>query len=411
MISGHTSTWGHDAHEGPLVGLRVLELGNMIAAPSAGTQFADFGADVVKVEHPEMGDDLRQWPPFKGETPLWWKVTNRNKRLITLNLSTIEGQELVREMVAGFDIVIENFRPGTLERWNLGYETLSAINPRVILVRISGYGQTGPYSGRAGYGTVAEAMSGVPSFTGAADGPPTLSAFPLVDVLAGLSAVQSSLMAVYERDVAGSNRGQCIDVSLYESMFRIVDAQVIGYDQIGLVKHRNGNRMAEDSPRNTYRTSDDRWIAVSAGSQRTFSRLAAAIGQADLATDPRFDTNRKRVESADELDSIMTRWFLSVTFEDAMRQMVVFDVIAGPAYDISDIFRDEHFLAREDIISVEDDDLGPVRMQGVLPKFSRTPGRVRHPGLRKGAFNDSFYRDELGMSDDRYHDLEVKKVI
>src|ERR1039457_6760953 len=229
---------------GPLTGLQVLELGNMIAAPTAGCLFGDFGARVVKVEHPVLGDDLRRWPPAKDDVPLWWKVTNRNKDLITLDLSKPAGQELCRRIVSRFDVLIENFRPGTLERWGLGYDVLSAINPRLILVRISGYGQTGPYSKRPGYGTVAEAMSGVPSFTGAPDGPPTLSAVPLVDSLAGMFAVQAAMMAIYERDVARSGRGQVIDVSLFESMFRLLDSQVIGYDQLGLIKQRMGNRMA-----------------------------------------------------------------------------------------------------------------------------------------------------------------------
>jgi succinyl-CoA---D-citramalate CoA-transferase len=396
---------------GPLVGLRVLELGTMIAAPTAGAQFADFGAEVIKVEHPEFGDDLRHWPPFKGDIPLWWKVTNRNKRLVTLNLSTPEGQSLVREMIGRFDLVIENFRPGTLERWGLSYETISRLNPRIILVRISGYGQDGPYSRRGGYGTIAEAMSGVPSFTGSPNGPPTLSAFPLVDVLAGMSAVQSAMMAIYERDIRGSNVGQFIDVSLYESMFRLVDSQVIAFDQIGLVKSRNGNRMAEDSPRNTYRTRDGRWIAISAGSQKTFSRLVAAIGQPDLTTDARFNTNRRRVENADVLDGIMVRYFESVDAAEAMRQMVEFDVVAGPVYDIRDILGDEHFLARENVITVDDPDLGAVRMQGVIPKFSRTPGKVRHPGGHAGADNDWFYRRVLGLTDDACRDLKAKRVI
>lgn len=371
---------------GPLAGMRVLELGNMIAAPTAGTQFADFGAEVIKVEHPVHGDDLRQWPPNKGEVPLWWKVTNRNKRLITVDLSTDEGAEIVRNAVRDVDIVLENFRPGTLERWGIGPEELMAINPGLIVTRISGYGQTGPYSGRAGYGTVAEAISGIPSFTGPKGGPPTLSAFPLVDVVAGHSAVQGSLMAVYERQRSG--RGQVVDVSLYESLFRLADAQVIGYDQAGIIKQRNGNRMDEDSPRNTYQTSDDKWIAISAGSQRTFSRLATAIGQPELTDDPRFDTNRNRVANAEELDQIMADWFAARTSSDAMEIMVDSDVVAGLVYTIEDIFADPHYKARENIIDVDDPQLGTVRMQNVSPRLDRTPGRVRWTGGQMGDDND-----------------------
>ena len=396
---------------GPLSGLKVLELGNMIAAPTAGCMLGDFGARVVKVEHPLLGDDLRRWPPTKGDVPLWWKVTNRNKELITLDLSKPEGQELCRRVVGHFDIVIENFRPGTLERWGLGYDVLAAINPRVILVRISGYGQTGPYAGRPGYGTVAEAMSGMPSFTGFPDGPPTLSAFPLVDSLAGMVAVQAAMMAVYERDVAGSGHGQVIDVSLFESMFRLLDSQVVGYDQLGLVKGRMGNRMAEDSPRNAYRTSDGEYIAVSAGSQRTYSRLAEAIGDPAMRSDPRFATNEARCENADVLDAIVARWFAGLTLDEAMRHLESADVVAGPVYDAVRIFEDPQYAAREAIVSVPDADLGQMRMQGVVPKFSRTPGEIRHTGGAKGEADRAFFCDEIGLSDAEWETLVAEGVI
>jgi crotonobetainyl-CoA:carnitine CoA-transferase CaiB-like acyl-CoA transferase len=396
---------------GPLSGLHVLELGNMIAAPTAGCMLGDFGARVVKVEHPVLGDDLRRWPPSKGDVPLWWKVTNRNKELITLDLSKPEGQELCRRMVPRFDIIIENFRPGTLERWGLGYDVLAAINPRIILVRISGYGQTGPYAGRPGYGTVAEAMSGMPSFTGSPDGPPTLSAFPLVDSLAGMVAVQAAMMAVYERDVAGSGRGQVIDVSLFESLFRILDSQVVIYDQLGLVKSRMGNRMAEDSPRNAYRTSDGEYVAISAGSQRTYSRLAGVIGDLALLSDPRFATNEARCANADVLDEIVGRWFADLTLAEAMRRLESADVVAGPIYDVVRIFEDPQYAAREAIVSVPDDDLGEMRMQGIVPKFSRTPGEIRHTGGVKGEADRAFFRDEIGLSEVEWETLTAQGVI
>jgi crotonobetainyl-CoA:carnitine CoA-transferase CaiB-like acyl-CoA transferase len=396
---------------GPLSGLQVLELGNMIAAPTAGCLLGDFGARVVKVEHPVLGDDLRRWPPTKGEVPLWWKVTNRNKELITLDLSTSLGQDLCRRMVSRFDVVIENFRPGTLERWNLGYDVLAEINPRLILVRISGYGQTGPYAKRPGYGTVAEAMSGVPSFTGFPDGPPTLSAFPLVDSLAGMFAVQAALMAVYERDVAGSGRGQVIDVSLFESLFRLLDSQVVGYDQLGLVKGRMGNRMAEDSPRNAYRTSDGEYVAISAGSQRTYSRLAAAVGDPVMSDDPRFATNEARCDNADALDDIVARWFAGLTLSEAMERLEAADVVAGPVYDVARIFADPQYAARDAIVAVPDPDLGEIRMQGVIPKFSRTPGEIRHTGGAKGEAGRAFFRDEVGVDADEWEALLAQGVV
>ena len=396
---------------GPLTGLQVLELGNMIAAPTAGCLFADFGARVVKVEHPVLGDDLRRWPPAKDDVPLWWKVTNRNKDLITLDLSKPAGQALCRRIVSRFDVLVENFRPGTLERWGLGYDVLSEINPRLILVRISGYGQTGPYAGRPGYGTVAEAMSGVPSFTGFPGGPPTLSAFPLVDSLAGMFAVQAAMMAVYERDVTGSGKGQVIDVSLFESMFRLLDSQVVGYDQLGIVKGRHGNRMPEDSPRNAYETSDGEYVAISAGSQRTFSRLAEAIGQPDLNENPLFSTNEARCVNADALDDLVATWFAERTLAAAMERLESFDVVAGPVYDATRIFSDPQYAARDAIVAVADPELGEIRMQGVIPKFSRTPGEIRHTGGAKGEADRGFYLDEIGLTQPEWDALAADGVV
>lgn len=383
----------------------------MIAAPTAGCLLGDFGARVIKVEHPSLGDDLRRWPPSKNGVPLWWKVTNRNKNLITLNLSRPAGQKICKRMVPHFDIVIENFRPGTMERWNLGYEQLAAINPRLIMIRISGYGQTGPYAGRGGYGTVAEAMSGVPSFTGFPETPPTLSAFPLVDSVAGMFAVQAALMAVYERDMGGSGKGQMIDVSLYESIFRLIDSQVIAYDQKGIVKHRQGNRMVEDSPRNAYLTADGEYVAISAGSQRTFSRLAEAIGLPGLNSDPRFATNESRCDNADALDKIVSAWFATRTLAQAMQALDLADAVAGPVYDIERIMRDPHYAAREDIVPVADPELGTIKMQGVLPKFSRTPGTIRWAGGRIGEHTEEFFRNSLGLSPDEIARLRTDEVI
>ena len=383
---------------GLLTGLEVLELGNMIAAPTAGCILADFGATVIKVEHPALGDDLRRWPPMKDGIPLWWKVTNRNKDLITLNLSTPAGQDLLRRAIGGFDILIENFRPGTMERWNLSYDRLSSLNPRLIMVRISGYGQTGPYAKRAGYGTVAEAMSSVPSFTGPGEAPPTLSAFPLVDSLAGMSAVQAALMAVYERDVIGSGKGQVVDISLYESIFRLLDSQVVAYDQLGIVKRRQGNRMDEDAPRNTYQTADGQYVAISAGSQRTFSRLAAAMGQPLLGEDPRFATNELRCLNGDPLDELLSQWFKGRTLAEAMRILEEADVVAGPVYDMAQIFTDAHYAARKDIVEVKDPDLGTLRMPAPLPKFSRTPGEIRRTGGRLGEGNQRFFGGRMGLT-------------
>ncbi len=396
---------------GPVAGLRVLDLGNMIAGPIAACFLADFGAEVVKVEHPELGDDIRNWPPIKDGRSLWWKVIARNKKLITLDLSKPEGRDLLQRLLPRFDVVVENFRPGTMERWGLGYEDLERINPRLVMVRVSGYGQTGPYAARPGYGTVAEAMSGVPSFTGFPDKPPTFSAFPLVDALTGLFAAYATMLAIYERDVRGSGRGQVVDASLYESLFRLVEAQVIGFDQLGIVKQRKGNRMDEDSPRNAYRTADGEHVAVSIGSQRMFGRLARALERPDLADDPRFGSLERRVEHGTVLDELLAAWFGALPLAEAMRRLEEADVVAGPVYDVRRIFGDPQYAAREDIVEVPDPDFGRVRMQAVVPKLSRTPGRVVHPGLDRGAHNEEIYRDVLGLGADELDRLRRQQVI
>jgi crotonobetainyl-CoA:carnitine CoA-transferase CaiB-like acyl-CoA transferase len=399
------------AAAGPLQGLRVIDAGTMIAGPLAATLLGDFGADVIKIEQPGLGDPMRHWTPVKSDRSLWWKVIGRNKRLITLSLSTPEGQELLRRLVPRVDVVIENYRPGTFARWGLGYEALSELNPGLILVHVSGYGQSGPYRHRGGYGTIAEAFSGVPSFTGFPDRPPTLPGFPMADSVAATFAAMATMCAVYERDHREPRRGQEIDVSLYEPLFRLVEAQVIGFDQLGLVKQRRGNRMEEDSPRNTYRTRDGRWIAISASSQKTFERLVHAMERDDLATDPRFTDNVRRVANAEVLDQLIGDWFVQ---RDADAVIELFDrenVVAGLVYDIRDIFKDPHYAARENIVEVPDEDFGHVRMQGVVPRFLRTPGSVRRPGGRIGQDNDAIYRAELGLGDSDLEQLRAQRVI
>ena len=395
---------------GPLRGLRVIDAGNMIAGPLAATQLADFGADVIKVELPQVGDSMRHWTPMKEGRSLWWKVIGRNKKLITLTLSRAEGQEIFRDLVRTADIVIENYRPGTFERWGLGYAELSQLNPRLVLVRVSGFGQTGPYAKRGGYGTVAEAFSGIPSFTGFPDRPPTLPGFPMADSVAATFAAMAAMFAIYNRDHNGG-KGQEIDVSLYEPLFRLVESQVIGYDQLGIVKRRQGNRLSEDSPRNTYQTRDGRWIGISASSGRTFERLALAMGMPELVADPRFADNAARCANDVELDAMIAQWFAERDCDAMMALFERLDVVAGPVLDIRDIVNDPHYLARQDIIAVEDDDFGSVRMQGVVPKFSDTPGAVRHAGRALGADNRAIYVESMGMSEEKFAGLQASGVI
>ena len=410
QISSPASATSPSPRKGPLVGLRVLDAGNMIAGPLAATQLADFGADVIKLELPGTGDSMRHWAPMKDGLSLWWKVIGRNKRLITLTLSKPRGQELFRELVRDSDILIENYRPGTFERWGLGYKELAEINPKLVMVRVSGFGQTGPYAKRGGYGTIAEAFSGIPSFTGFPDRPPTLPGFPMADSVASTFAAMSAMFAVYKRD-KGDGRGQEIDVSLYEPLFRLVESQVIGFDQLGIVKQRQGNRLAEDSPRNTYETRDGQWVGISASSQRTFERLAGAMDMPELITDPRFVDNSSRCTNDVALDAMIAGWFkqrdcdaIMVLFEEA-------EVVAGPVLDISEIVKDPHYLARENIVSVPDDDFGHVRMQGVVPKFQKTPGEVRHSGRALGADNRAVFIDMLGVTEAEFVALQAEGVI
>ena len=396
---------------GVLAGLLVLDAGTMVGGPFAGTLAADYGADVIKIEKPGAGDPIREWSPIKEGVSLWWKVTGRNKRLVTLDLRTERGRALFLRLVEKADAVIENFRPGTFARWGLSYEELARVNPRIVLVHVSGYGQTGPYTHRPGYGTVAEAMSGIPSFTGFPDKPPTLSAFPLADTLAATFALVGLLSAVYERDVAGSGRGQEVDVSLYEPVFRLAESQVIGYDQLGIVKQRRGNRLEEDSPRNAYATADGEWLTISASSDRTFARLAEAIGRPELALDPRFSDNASRIANDAELDGIIAAWMAARTADEIMDVLARQDVVAGKVYDVEDIFEDPHFAAREDIVCVPDLDFGTVKMPGVFPRFSRSSCRVRWSGGRMGQDNDKVYGELLGLGQGELGELRAQGVI
>lgn len=397
--------------EGPLAGLRILDAGTMIAGPFAGTLAADYGADVLKIEKPGTGDPIRQWSPMKNGSSLWWKVAGRNKRLVTLDLGSERGREIFLSLVERSDAVIENYRPGTFGRWGLSYEDLAKINPGIIVVHVSGYGQTGPYADRPGYGTVAEAMTGVPHFTGFPEKPPTLSAFPLADTLAAAFALLGLLAAVYERDIGESGKGQEVDVSLYAPLFRLVESQVIGFDQLGIVKQRRGNRIEEDSPRNAYATCDGHWIAISASSDRTFERLAGAIGRPELPNDARFRDNPSRIAHDAELDSVIADWMAERTLADVMRTFEDSDVVAGPVYSIEDIFKDPHFAARGDIVSVSDPVLGSVRMQGVVPAFSRSEGQVVWPGGTLGQHNEEVYAGLLGLAKGEIEELARTGVL
>lgn len=397
--------------EEPLKGLRVLDVSTHISASTASSLLADFGAEVIKVEMPKTGDTLRGWPPMKDGNSLYWLVHSRNKKSITLNLNSEKGQEILKDLVKDADVLIENFRPGTLERWDVGYEQLKEVNPGLVMLKVSGFGQTGPYSDRPGFGTIAEALSGVVHIIGFPDGPPILPPFPLADETAGLFGLIAVMFAIYERDVKGSGEGQYIDVSLYEPIFRMLIPNVIQYDQLGEVRGRTGSRFAYGAPRNIYKTKDDEWVALSGTSQPTWERVAKAIGKPGLIEDPRFETNKKRAENVEELDEIIGEWMRNHNSEEIIKTLRSHDAIVELVHDTEKIFENPHYKERDNIVEVEDKDLGNVKMQGIIPKFSKTPGSIESTGPKLGEHNEEIYRDELGLDEEKLSDLEENGII
>lgn len=367
--------------DGPLHGLRVIDCATLFAGPLISTLMGDFGADVIKIEHPS-GDPLRNMGAKKDGHPLWWKTAARNKRCIALDLKAAKDAEIFKALVADADVLVENFRTGTLESWGLGWGALSAINPRLIMVRVTGFGQTGPYSRRAGFGTLAEAMSGFAHITGLANGPPTLPPFGLADGIAAYFGCFASMFAVYERDVRGSGRGQFIDLAIYEPIFALLGPQPITFDQLGIIQNRTGNRSVNNAPRNAYRTQDNRWVALSAASPSIVKRVLELTGGRSVAEDPRFQTNADRVRHVEEIDAIVGGWIARHDLTEVIETFEKAEAAIAPIYDIEQIFHDPQFVARESIKTVEDEDLGPVRMQNVFPRLSRTPGAIRFAGGR-----------------------------
>ncbi|HVB46665.1 MAG TPA: CoA transferase [Streptosporangiaceae bacterium] len=361
-----------------LAGLRVLELASLYAGPLIGTNLADFGADVIKIEHP-LGDEARRWGVSKDGVPLWWKVIARNKRLLALDLHQPEDREVARRLAVEADVLIENFRPGRLAQWGLGYPELSKLNPRLIMVSVTGFGQTGPRSAEPGFGTLAEAFSGFAYITGHPGGPPTLPPFGLADGVAASIGTSAVMMALYWRDARGGS-GQAIDLSLYEPLFSILGPQVIEYTQTGKMQEREGNRSPRTSPRNAYQTSDGHWVAVSAGTQQIADRVFTAIGEPDWPSDPRFSTARDRRENAELIEQTVAEWFGRHTLDEALACFAAMQAPIAPVYNTAQIVVDPHYLARNSFVRVPDPDLGEVTMQNVAPRLSRTPGRIRHAG-------------------------------
>ncbi|MFF9131744.1 CaiB/BaiF CoA transferase family protein [Streptomyces sp. NPDC014806] len=387
---GHPSTTGAPesiATAAPLNGLRVLDLATLFAGPLAATLLGDFGAEVIKVEHPSRPDPSRGHGPAKDGVGLWWKVLGRNKRTVTLDLSTPGGRATLLRLAAGADVIVENFRPGTLEKWDLGWEELSATNPRLVLARVTAFGQFGPYAHRPGFGTLAEAMSGFAAITGEPDSPPTLPPFGLADSITALATAYAVMTALAARERTGT--GQVVDMAIIEPILTVLGPQPTWYDQLGYVQERTGNRSANNAPRNTYRTADGTWVAVSASAQSVAERVMELVGRPELAEEPWFATGEGRARHAGLLDEAVGRWIAARTREEVLAAFEKAEAAIAPVQDVREIMTDPQYQALGTITTVDDPELGPLRMQNVLFRLSATPGAIRWAGRPHGADTDA----------------------
>lgn len=413
----------------PLRGYRVLELGNLIAAPYCGRLFAEFGAEVIKVERPRTGDELRQWRALRGDTSMFWYLHARNKKSITLDLRRSEGQALARELLRRVDVVIENFRPGTLEKWQLGPAQLQALNPDLIIVRISGYGQTGPYRDRPGFASVAEGVGGMRHVIGYPDRPPVRTGVSLGDSLAGLYGTIGALIALLHRDRVRHERarsgdaaapaapglGQVVDVALYESIFAVMESLVPDYDAYGVIKQRSGALLPGIAPTNIYPCGNDQWVIIGGNGDGIFRRLMHAIGRDDLADDPRFAQNPGRWEHHEVIDAAIAAWTSGRSMEAVMEAMLAAGVPAGPIYDAAAITRDPQYQARGMLethaVPIDGEAPVAVRFPGIVPRLEATPGRTRWLGPRLGEHNEEIYTGLLELTPDELARLQQRGVI
>ena len=391
-----------------LEGIRIIDAATLFAGPLAGAILADLGAEVIKVEHPK-GDPVRSHGYQKNGVPLWWKVISRNKQVITLNLSHAEGQELMRKLVKQSDVLIESFRPGTLERWGLGPDVLREDNPRLIYARVTGFGQIGPLKSRPGFGTLAEAMSGFAAMTGEPGGPPTLPPFGLADGIAGMAAAIAILASLNARQTTG--KGQIADIALIEPILSILGPQPTWYDQLGIIQERRGNRSVNNAPRNTYRTKDGKWVAISTSAQNVAERVMRLVGHPEIIQEPWFVSGAQRAKHADELDAMVGAWVSERPLDVVMSAFEQAEAAVAPIYDIAQIMKDPQYEALKSIISLDDAELGPMKMQNVMFRLSDTPGRVRWAGRPKGHDNADVYGRLLGLDSERLQALSAKGVI
>ncbi|ANN80770.1 hypothetical protein BAU07_24970 [Bordetella flabilis] len=384
--------------EGALSGVKVLELSNFLAAPMSTMFMADFGADVLKVEQPGKGDEVRYWGENRNGVGLYYKVLNRGKKSVTLDLRTPLGVEAVKRLAADVDLVVENYRTGTLEKWGIGYETLRAVNPGLVMMRITGYGQTGPYSDRPGFGTLAEAYAGYAHISGYPDDAPLLPGFGLADSTTGLMAAFLALVALNERRRSG--RGQYVDLAIYETLLTLIGPHVVNYDQLGIVQQRAGSRLPFTAPRNTYRTRDGKWVTIGGSAQSAFINICETLGIPDLVRDPRFSDNRQRLRNVQALDDAIQAAVSRFGLAELLARSEERRCTMSPVNDVAQIMADPHIRSRENIRAVFDEELGcDLRMQDVVGKLSASPGAIRHPGPRLGQHNREILVERLGYSE------------
>jgi len=394
---------------GPLAGVRVVDIGMLIAGPMASAFLADLGADVIKIEPPK-GDDVRSMGNTKNGEPLLWRVMNRGKRILAADIGTPQGAEIVRRLARDADVLVENFRPGRLSQWGLDYATLSKDNPGLVMLHMSGYGQTGPYSGRPGLGTLGEAFSGFAHLTGEPDRAPTLPGFPLADSVAAVMAAYAVSSALFARSRNGGV-GDEIDISLFEPLMSLQGSPFIEYDQLGLVANRKGNRAPWGAPRNAYQTRDGRWVVLSSAAESAARRVFRAIGRDDWATDPNLGSNAQRAARVDEIDGAVADWIRARDLDEVLSTFERFDVIGGPVYDVSQIFADPHVQARGSLVELDDPVLGKVRMQATVPRFRNAPCQVRWPGPPAVGNDSRAVLAALGYSDDEVDALLAAGVV
>lgn len=394
----------------PLAGLRVLDASTILAGPLCCQILGDFGADVIKIEHPVHGDSMRGHGGQKNGVPIWWKEISRNKRGLGLHLGTPAGAEIFLRLAATADVVVENFRPGTLERWGIGPDRLREANPGLVVVRLTGFGQVGPYSVRPGFGTLAEAMSGFAYLTGSPDGPPTLPAFGLADSICGIAASSAAMMALRHRDLNGGS-GQVVDMSILEPIMTAVGPGPTVYDQLGIVEERHGNRSTNNAPRNTYRTRDGHWVAVSSSARSVAERIMTLVGHPELLDEPWFASGRGRAENADLIDGYVSDW---IAGRDRAEVLAEFERVGGaiaPVYNAKDIVEDPHIRDTKMLVRVDDPDLGSILMHNVMWRMSETPGQIRFTGRPLGADTERILIDELGLTAESVGALREEGVI